>query len=96
MGEVASRGKPKLCGISIGVPGAEDGKAMSSVWPTAHEGVESNGLRGNAGKDIKGVSRDNIREVRDYSNAVPGIGSLVSRGVNRQGSMGKSRGRFRT
>ena len=63
VGEVASRGKPKLCGISISAPGVEDGKAMSSVWPTAHEGAESNGLRGNVGKDIKGVSRDDVREV---------------------------------
>ena len=29
------------------------------------------------GKDIKGMGRDDVREVRDYSNAVPGIRSLV-------------------
>jgi hypothetical protein len=42
-----------------------------------HKGANGNGFRGNAGKDIKGMSWDNIREVRDHSNAVPGIRSLV-------------------
>jgi hypothetical protein len=50
----------------------------------------------NAGKDIKGMSRDNVREVGDYSNAVPGIGGLVGRSVSRQHGMRKSRGRVRT
>jgi hypothetical protein len=34
------------------------------------------GFRGNMGKDIKRVSRDDFREARDYSNAVPGVGSF--------------------
>jgi len=89
------RGKLELRRVSISVPGAEDSKAMSSVWPAAHKGLESNGFRGNAEKDIKGVSRDDIREVRDYSNAVPGIGSLISRSVDGWGGMRKSRGRVR-
>jgi hypothetical protein len=42
------------------------------------------------------MSGDNVREVRDYSNAVPSIGSLVGRGVNGWGGMRKSRGRVRT
>jgi len=96
MSEVAPRGKPELCGVSISVSGAKIGKAVSSIWPAAHKGTESNGLRGNMGKDIKGMSRDDVREVRDYSNAVPGIGSLVGRCVNGQGGMRKSRGRVRT
>jgi len=96
MSEVASRGKPELRRVSISAPGAEVSKAMSSVWPAVHKGPESNRFRGDGGKDIKGVSRDNIREVRDYSNAVPGIGSLVGRGVNGWGRVRKSRGRVRT
>jgi hypothetical protein len=69
---------------------------MSSIWLRAHKGVKVNRPRGNARKDIKGMGRDNVREVRDYSNAVPGIGSLIGRGVNGRGGMGKSRGRVRT
>ena len=53
-------------------------------------------FRGNAREDIKRVSRDGIREVRDDSNAVPGIRSLVCGGVSRQSGMRKSRGRVRT
>jgi hypothetical protein len=71
-------------------------EAMSSVWPGAHKGANSNRFRGNVGKDIKGMSRDNVREVRDYGNAVPGIGSLVGRSVNGWGRVRKSRGRVRT
>jgi hypothetical protein len=55
---------------------------MGSVWPGAHKGVKSDGFGGNVGEDIKGVSRNNIREVRDYGNAVPGIRSLIGRCVN--------------
>jgi hypothetical protein len=96
MSEVAPRGKPELCRVSVSSSGAEIGKAMSSVWPAAHEGAKGNGLGGNAGEDIKGMSGDNVREVRDYGNAVPGIGSLIGRGVNGWGRVRKSRGRVRT
>jgi hypothetical protein len=69
---------------------------MSSIGPTVHKGAKGNWFRGNAWKDIKRMSRDDVREVRDYSNAVPGVRSLVSRGVNGWGRMRKSRGRVRT
>jgi hypothetical protein len=94
--EVASRGKPELRGVSISTSRAEVGKAVSSVWPTAHKGVKGNGFRGNAMEDIKGVSGDDVGEVRDHSDAVPGIRSLIGRGVNGQGRVRKSRGRVRT
>ena len=74
---------------------AELHKAVGSVWPRAHKGADSDGFRGNMGKDIKGMGRDNVREVRDHGNAVPGIRSLVGRGVNGWGSVRKSRGRVR-
>jgi len=93
--KMAPRGKLKLCGISVSVSRAELSKAVGSVWPGMHKGANSNGFRGNAGKDIKGMSGDNIREVRDHSNAVSGIRSFVGRGVNGWGSMRKSRGRVR-
>jgi hypothetical protein len=51
--------------------------------------MKGNRFRGNAGKDIKGMSGDYVREVRDYSNAVPGIGSFVGRSVNGRGGMRK-------
>jgi len=96
MSEVASRGKPKLYRVSVSASRVELSKAVGSVWPRAHKRAEGNGFRGNMGKDIKGVSRDNVGEVRDYGNAVPGIGSLVDRDVNGWHSMRKSRGRVRT
>ena len=48
------------------------------------------------GKVIKGMSRNDVREVRDHGNAVPGIGGFVGRGINRRDRMRKSRGRVRT
>ena len=69
---------------------------MSSIGPTAHKGAKGTWLRGNAWKDIQRMSWDDVREVRDYSNIVPGVRSLVSRGVNGWGRMRKSRGRVRT
>ena len=74
--EVASRGKLELCGVSVSSSRAEFSKAMSSVRPVAHKRVKSNGFGGNTGKDIKGMSRDNVGEVRDYSNAVQVSGVL--------------------
>jgi hypothetical protein len=96
MSKVALRGKPEFCRVSISTIGVELSKVMGSVRPAAHKGANSNGFRGNTGEDIKGMSRDNIREVRDYSNAVPGIRSLIGRGVNRWCGMRKSGGRIRT
>jgi hypothetical protein len=94
--KVTSGSEPELCGVSISTLGVELSKVMSSIWPGAHKGVKSNGFGGNTGKDIEGVSRDNIGEVRDHGNAVPGIRSLICRCVNGWGGMRKSRGRVRT
>jgi hypothetical protein len=94
--KMALRGKPKLCGVSISASRAELSKAVSSIWPGVHKGAKGNGFRGNAGKNIKGMSRDNVREVGDYGNAVPGVGSLVGRSVSGRCGMRKSRGRVRT
>jgi len=96
MSKVTSRSKPELYGVSVSASRAELSKAVSSIQPGAHKGAKGNGFRGNMGKDIKGVSGDNVREVRDHGNAVPGIRSLVGRSINRQGGMRKSRGRVRT
>ena len=93
MSEVAPRGEPELCRVSVSSSGVELGKAMSSVWPAAHEGAKGYGFGGNAGEDIKGMGGDDVREVRDYGNAVPGIGSLIGRGTDGRGRLRKSRGR---
>jgi hypothetical protein len=93
--EVAPRGKPKLCRVSISASGVELVKVMSGIQPAAYKGAKGNGFGGNAGKDIKGMSGDDVREVRDHGNAVSGIGSLVGRSVDGRGGMRKSRGRVR-
>jgi hypothetical protein len=93
---MASRSEPELCGISVGTSRTELSKAMRGIGPRTHKGVHRHRFRSNAGKDIKGMGRNDIGEVRDYSNAVPGIRSLVCRSVSRQRGMRKSRGRVRT
>jgi hypothetical protein len=94
--KMPSRGEPELCVIPVSTSGVELGEAMGSVRPGAHEGMETKGFRGNARKDIKRMSRDNVREVGDHGKAVPTVGSLVGRGVNRWGRVRKSWGRVRT
>jgi len=76
MSEMPSWGEEEFCVVSVSTTGSEFSKAMGSVWPAAHKGAKGEGFGGNAREDIKGVSGDNVREVRDYGNAVPGIGSL--------------------
>ena len=95
MSKVAPRSKPELCGVSVSTSRAELSKAMSSVRPGAHKRVKGNRFGGNMGKDIKGMSRNNVRKVRDYGNAVSGIRSLVGRCVSRWSGVRKSRGRVR-
>jgi hypothetical protein len=94
--EMATRGEEEFCIIPVSATGSEFSKPMGSIWPAAHVGAKGNGFGGNTGEDVKGVSGDNVREVRDYGNAVPGIGSLTGRGVNGRGRVRKSRGRVRT
>ena len=96
MSKVASRSEPKLCGISVSTSRAELSKTMGSIQPRAHKRAKGNGFGGNAEENVKRVSRNNVREVRDYSNAVPSIGGIVRGCVNGQGSKRKSRGRVRT
>ena len=92
---MALRGKPELGRVPISVPGVELSEAVGSIRPGAHERVEGNGFWGNTGEDVKRMSRNSIGEVGDYGNAVSGIGSLIRRGIDRWGSMRKSRGRVR-
>ena len=46
-------------------------------------------------EDIKGVSGNGVREVRDNGNTVPGVGGFVGRCINGWGGVRKSRGRVR-
>ena len=82
MSKVAPRSKPELCGVSVSTLRAELSKAMSSIWPGAHKRVKGNRFGGNMGENIKGMSWNSIGEVRDYSNAVPGIRGIVGRCVS--------------
>jgi hypothetical protein len=84
---MALRGKPELGRVSIGVSGVELSKVVGSIRPGVHKRAESNGFWGNTGEDVKRMSRNSIREVGDYGNAVPDIGSLICRGIDRWGSM---------
>jgi len=93
---MAPRSEPEFCVIAIGMLRVELGKAVSSIRPRAHKGAKGDGFGGNARKDIKRMGGNDVGEVRDHSNAVPGIGGFVGRSVNGRGGMRKSRGRVRT
>jgi hypothetical protein len=92
---MSSRSEPKLCGISISMSRVQLGEAMSSIQPGAHKRAKGTRFGGNMGKSIKRVSRNDVREVRDHSNAVLSIGSLIRGCVDRGNGMRKSRGRVR-
>jgi hypothetical protein len=94
--KMALGSEPELCGISISLSGAKLSKVMRGIGPGMHKGTHSHRFRSDVGENIKGMSRDNVREIRDHSDAVPGIRSIVGRHVSGWGSMRKSRGRFRT
>ena len=74
----------------------EFSKAMGSIWPRAHKRAKGKRFRGNMGKNVQRVSRNDVRELRDYSNAIPTVRGLIGRCVSRWSSMRKSRGRVRT
>jgi hypothetical protein len=93
---MAVRGNPELSRVTVSALGMELSKAVSSIGLGAHERAKGNRFGGNVGKDIKRMGGNSVREVRDYSNAVPGIRSLVQGCVSGQGGMRKSRGRVRT
>jgi hypothetical protein len=95
MSKVGLRGDPEPCRVSVSVSGTELSKAVRGIGPGMHEQTHSYRFRSNAGKDIKGMSRDDIREVRDHSDAIPSIRSIVGGCINGRGSVRKSRGRFR-
>jgi len=94
--KVPSWGEKEFCIVTISSSGNELGKAMSSIRPTAHEGAESNRFGGNMGEDIKGVSGNNVGEVRDNGDAVSGIRSFIGGSVVGWSRVRKSRGKVRT
>jgi hypothetical protein len=53
------------------------GETMGSIWPRAYKRAKGNRFRGNTGENVKRVSGNDVREVGDYSNAVPSIRSIV-------------------
>jgi hypothetical protein len=72
-----SRGNPEHGWIAVSLSRTELSEVVSSVRPEAHKGVEGNRFGGNTGENVKRVSGNGIGEVRDNSNAVPSIRSLV-------------------
>jgi hypothetical protein len=83
IGEVRARCELKLCIVIISTKGMEQGKMVRGIRPQAHKGMNKKRIRLDAGKDIKGMGRDDVREAGDYSDAIPGIGGLKERSVNR-------------
>ena len=93
---MASRGNIELEKVPVSMSGIELGETVSTIGPRAHKGAKGEGFRGNMGENVKGMSRNGIGKVRDDSNTVPSIRSLVRRCVSRWSSVRKSRGRVRT
>jgi hypothetical protein len=50
--------------ISICMVWVKGGKAMHIIGPWSHKAIKGKGFRGNTWKDIKGVSWNNVRELR--------------------------------
>jgi hypothetical protein len=62
----------------------EWGKMVRGIRLRADKGTNGERNRFDAGKDVKGMGRDNVREARDYSNAVPSIRGLEEGSIIRQ------------
>jgi hypothetical protein len=93
--EMRVRRKLKLGVIAVSAKGAELGKTMRGIRWGTQQGSKTERFWFDTGEDIKGVSGDDVREARDYSNAVPGVRRVKEGiGIRRRGR--KSRGRFRT
>jgi hypothetical protein len=94
--EMGARREPKLIGIVIGAVGMEVHEAVGSKRGSSQERAKGEGFRLNARENVKRMGRDDVRERRDYCDAVPGIGGFKEGlGIGRGGGR-KSRGRFRT
>jgi hypothetical protein len=75
--EMTLRGNPELSRVAVSTAGMELSKVVSSIGPQVHKGAKGKGFRGNIGKNVQRMSGNNVREVRDHSNAVPGIRNLI-------------------
>jgi hypothetical protein len=73
----------KLPIVSICSIWVEDGEAMHIVWPRSHKASKADGFRGKMWEIIKGVSGDNVREVRNNSRGrwgcISGIGCRIGK-----------------
>jgi hypothetical protein len=82
--------------ISIYTVQAEGSEAVCIIGPRSHKATKVKGFGGKAWEDIKWVSGNNIRELRDNGRGrwrhIPGLVGRVSVGR----TIRKSRGRFRT
>jgi hypothetical protein len=68
--------------VNISLVWREAGKPMTIVRPRSHKAPEAEGLWGNTWKDIKRVSGNNVRELRNNSGrrwgCIPSIRGRVS------------------
>jgi hypothetical protein len=95
MGHMGAGCQAELHIIGICTVWAKGGKAMRIVGPRSHKATKEKGFRGNVQKDIKGVSRNNVGELRYNSwgrwGCIPSLRGGISAGRRRR----KSRGRVR-
>ena len=70
------RCKAKLGIIAVNAKGSELGKAVRGIGRGAKQETKTEGFWFNTGEDVKGMGGDNVREARDYGNAVPSVRSL--------------------
>jgi hypothetical protein len=96
MSKVRASCEPKLYIVIIYAVGAKLGKAVGNIRGRAHQGADGERFRLKAEEVIKEMGRNNVGELGDHSNAVPGV-NRVKEGIRIGQERGrKSRGRFRT
>jgi hypothetical protein len=77
MSKMAPQGNPELGWIPISMSGMELSKALSGIGLGMHKRAKGERFGGNVGKNVQRMSRDDVGEVIDDGNVVPGIRSLV-------------------
>jgi hypothetical protein len=81
----------EFCRVVIHPVRAELREVVSRVGPGVKKGLKVERFRSEIGQDIKGMSRDGVREVGDNDKAIPCIGGFIGgcgdgwRGVRKSG-----------
>ena len=74
--------KVEGCIVTISAVGVERGEAVCSVRPRSHKAGKAKGFGGKIGKVIKGVGRNNVREVRHEGRRRQGHISGIRCGIS--------------